>query len=151
MRKKKTRLLAALLSFSLCPLPSAVLAEQAETDQLPEELRYVIYPVPHSIEYASNPEEFTVSAEVNVVADSQIDQYTKDYLEEILAENGLTATESEKVVAGKTNILLGVDNSDEFVDEWFDAALEVSDDLFEKNDAYALDVDAEGNLSLIHI
>lgn len=151
MRKKKNRLLAALLSFSLCPLPSAVLAEQAETDQLPEELRYEIYPVPHSIEYASNPEEFTVSAEVNVVADSQIDQYTKDYLEEILAENGLTATESEKVVAGKTNILLGVDNSDEFVDEWFDAALEVSDDLFEKNDAYALDVDAEGNTQIIGI
>lgn len=58
------------------------------------------------MEYPAS-DKFTVSNEVNVVYENDIDQYTKDYLQEILKENGLTATTGSEAVSGKTNIASG--------------------------------------------
>lgn len=70
--------------------------------------RYEIYPVPHSVVYPEGTEPFTMTTEVNVVAETGIDTYTTAFLEEILSGYGMTMTTSNGVVEGKTNILLGI-------------------------------------------
>lgn len=150
MKKYTSRLLAALVSAAMLPLPSAPVLAVETPEAEPETDRYEIYPIPHSVEYPAS-DKFTVSNEVNVVYENDIDQYTKDYLQEILKENGLTATTGSEAVSGKTNILLGVHDSNGAADAWFDANEQLSADLFEKTDAYALDVDQDGNTSVIAI
>lgn len=153
MKKTKTRLLAALLCASMAELPAipVVAAEDTSAPSNEQVQRYEIYPIPQSVSYAENPEEFTVTGSVNVVYESGIDQYTKDYLNEILEENGLRASTSDAIVSNQTNILIGVDDSNGAADEWFDANEQLSADLFSKTDAYAIGVDAQGETNVIAI
>ncbi len=154
MNKKTTRCFAALLAASMLPLPHAPVfarEEAAEPFSETQNSRYEIYPVPHTAVYPDTPQEFTVSNDVNVVYESCIDEDTKNYLQEVLDQYSLTISASEEKVEGKTNILLGIDGSNEAADAWFTADKAVSDDLFAKNDAYAVDVDADGNTQVIAI
>ena len=88
----------------------SVQTEAAEAD-------YEIYPNPHVIEYQKNrlTETLELKSDVNV-------------------------TESEEVVDGMTNILVGIDGSGEYADTYVKENITVSTDgLFEKLDSYVLD------------
>lgn len=103
---------------------------------------YEIYPVPHSVFYVKDGEsvvEFEISRKVNLVWEDGIDEPTKNFLKEILENNGVTYEESSKISEDKTNILMGVQGSGGLVDQYMDE-VGYSDDLFEKIDAYALSV-----------
>ena len=95
--------------------------------------RYEIYPVPHSVVYPEGTQSFTMTTEVNVVAETGIDSYTTAFLKEILSDYGMTMTTSNGVVDGKTNILLGIyGDKDETVT---DPTPTVRKDLFEDTDS----------------
>lgn len=86
---------------------------------------YEIYPNPHVINYTGG--EYIVKTQVNVVFETGIDQYTKDRLDEVLELKNITSyTTSESVVSGKTNILVGIEGSGEYVDTYADGHLTVT-------------------------
>ena len=89
-------------------LPS-VQTEAAEAD-------YEIYPNPHVIEYQDG--NYIIS-DVNVVFESGIDDATKNRLTETLElKSDVNVTESEAIVDGMTNILVGIDGSGEYADTY---------------------------------
>ena len=78
---------------------------------------YTIYPNPHEITYSG--QQFEVSDSVNVVYETQVDQYTKNRVEKLLNSKELTFTESAEIVADRTNFLVGIHKSGETVDSYF--------------------------------
>lgn len=104
-----------------------------------EDTGYEIYPNPHVMNYTDG--NYIVKTEVNVVFEEGIDRYTKDRLNEVLDLKGdITYTTSDAVVDGKTNILVGINGSGGYVDNYAKENLEVTTDgLFDKADSYVLD------------
>lgn len=91
---------------------------------------YAIYPIPQSTVYPGG--EFVLGANVQVVSESGIDEYTNAFLEEILGDYGRTKTESGTVGSGQ-KILLGIKGSGGAVDTWVGSNVAVSKtDLFEQ-------------------
>ncbi|MCI7473268.1 MAG: beta-N-acetylglucosaminidase domain-containing protein, partial [Clostridiales bacterium] len=128
MKKQMGRVLSLLLALALTlgltgPLPTA--AAETELTLPPPAVdlsegysedpnAYEIYPVPHSVEYGTG--SFTMTKEVNVVKSTNVDQYTVDFLEEILTRFGRTMVVSDAIDPAKTNILLGVKGENALVD-----------------------------------
>ena len=99
---------------------------------------YEIYPTPHLINYTGG--EYIVKAQVNVVFEDGIDEYTQDRLEEVLDLKNISYTTSEEKVEGTTNILVGIDGSQGYVDQYAEDNLTLTTaDLFNKLDSYVLD------------
>lgn len=97
---------------------------------------YAIYPIPQSTVYPGG--EFVLGANVQVVSESGIDEYTNAFLEEILGDYGRTKTESGTVGSGQ-KILLGIKGSGGAVDTWVGSNVAVSKtDIFEQTDSYLL-------------
>ena len=72
---------------------------------------YEIYPVPHSVVYPSDHGSFTMTTDVNIVKDAGVDEYTVNFVKEILAKFGRTdgnITVTDAAAAGKTNIVLAI-------------------------------------------
>ena len=103
------------------------------------EAEYEIYPKPHEISYEG--ESWIIKNEVNVVYEDGIDEATQDRLEEVFAlKDGITVSESDEIVEGKTNVLVGINGSDGYVDQYAEANVEVSTEgLFDELDSYVLD------------
>lgn len=104
---------------------------------------YEVYPNPHSMNYSDGDYEMT--SQVNVVYEDGIDEDTKARLNEVLALKGMNASVSSEKKAGKTNILVGVKGSKQYVDSQFGTT---SDGLFDKLDSYALKSD-KGTISIL--
>ena len=101
---------------------------------------YEIYPNPHVMDYGGD--EYIVKTQVNVVFESGIDQYTKDRLDEVLELKNIDSyTTSDKIDSSKTNILVGIEGSNEYVDTYADENLgeTTTENLFDKTDSYVLD------------
>lgn len=143
---KTKRFAALLLAAAMLPVNGLpVLAEEGSPDSGSLNVsKYTIYPVPHEVSYPSADltDAIDLTGEVNVVYETGVDEDTKSYLCEILEENELQAQISDAVVPHKNNILIGIQDSHEYVDTWYDA-LDLNAELFEKTDAYALDVHKE--------
>ncbi|MEK3854157.1 beta-N-acetylglucosaminidase domain-containing protein [Cytobacillus sp. FSL H8-0458] len=104
-----------------------------------ETVKYQIYPNPHEIHYQDG--QFDISNTINIVYESKIDSYTRKRVEEILASKNINFTTSSEMAADKTNFLVGVYQSKEYVDQYFES-LQLSDDgLFAKLDANIVSVD----------
>ncbi len=131
-------LAAAMMFSSLGHIPNVQAGEGLET--------YEIYPTPHEIEYDAGSWE--LSAEANVVLESGIDEATEVRLDEVLGLKEMAAAEAEAAANGKTNILVGIYGSGEYVDGYVADNYEVSADLFEKTDAYFLTSD-DNNLVVL--
>ena len=128
MKKQMGRALSLLLTLALTlgltgPLPTA--AAETELTLPPPAVdlsegysedpnAYEIYPVPHSVEYGTG--SFTMTKEVNVVKSTNVDQYTVDFLEEILTRFDRTMVVSNTLDPSKTNILLGIKGESTLVD-----------------------------------
>ena len=104
---------------------------------------YEVYPNPHSMNYSDGDYEMT--SQVNVVYEDGIDEDTKARLNEVLALKSMNASVSSEKKAGKTNILVGVKGSKQYVDSQFGTT---SAGLFDKLDSYALKSD-KGTISIL--
>ncbi|GGJ98262.1 hypothetical protein GCM10007063_20720 [Lentibacillus kapialis] len=101
--------------------------------------QYDIYPLPQNeTDLGTN---FTVTDDVNLVVEDDIDQPTKDLLQEILASKSITATTSDHVVSGKTNILLGTKGSNGYVDHYVSENIDYDAAIFNEIDPYVLRID----------
>ncbi len=111
---------------------------------------YTIYPVPHEQVAVEGVVRFT--DEVNVVAESAIDQSTKERLTGIFQEHGIAVTFSEGAVAEKANVFLGVNGSGESVDalagEWGLDRSVFSKDKYDRH-ILSLQSDASGCAKLL--
>ncbi len=99
---------------------------------------YEIYPNPHVMDYSGD--EYIVKTQVNVVFESGIDQYTKDRLDEVLELKNIDSyTTSDKIDSSKTNILVGIQGSGGYVDQYAGDITVTTAGLFDKLDSYVLD------------
>ena len=103
------------------------------------EAEYEIYPKPQNISYEGD--SYIIKNEVNVVFENGIDQAAKDRLTEALElKEDIVFSESDAIAEGKTNVLVGIDGSEEYVDNYVDGQIGVTTDgLFDKTDSYLLD------------
>ncbi|QCJ41081.1 hyaluronoglucosaminidase [Bacillus sp. S3] len=104
-----------------------------------ETVKYQIYPNPHEIHYQGG--QFDISNTINIVFESNIDSYTKKRVEEIVASKNIKFTVSNEIVADKTNFLVGVYQSKEYVDQYFETHQLNDAAIFEKLDANIVSVD----------
>ena len=127
--------MAAAVVLSGMALPSKT-AEAAETE-------YEIYPSPHVMEYTEGSYIINTTAAVNVVYESGIDEATRARLNEVLElKSDITYSESDEIVEGATNILVGIDGSRGYVDTYADKNITVStESLFDELDSYVLESD----------
>ena len=102
------------------------------------ERTYHIYPVVQQITYDGT--EFPLEEQVCVVYETGIDQATKDYLDEVLEENGIAMRMVTEPVEGAFNILVGLNGSGEWADAIEDTLTRKTADLFDRCDGYLLDV-----------
>ena len=109
---------------------------------------YAIYPIPQSISYG-NGGSFTLDSSVQVVCEDGIDEYTDQFLNEILADYEKTRTNSATVAQSGSQILIGINGSGGAVDTWAKDNLSITDkDLFTKTDAYLLSA-KDGTIAIL--
>ena len=127
------KLLCLILCFVLIlsNVPAAMALEN-QTDKA-----YDIYPVVREINYDGT--EFQIGDQVYLVYETGIDDATRNYLEEVLAENGITATVADVPVEGAFNILVGINGSGEAADAYEDSLTLKTADLYENYDSYVLE------------
>ena len=136
MKRKTSKGLALLTASAVAAVTvlgtGTPMAQAAETG-------YEIYPNPHVLSYEG--ESWIIKNDVNVVYEDGIDEATQDRLEEVFAlKGGITVSESDAIVEGKTNVLVGIDGSEGYVDQYAEENVELSTDgLFDKLDSYVLD------------
>lgn len=97
---------------------------------------YEIYPNPQEMTYYEGA--WILRTQANVICEEDIDEATKGRLEKTLSLKNMSATEGTELVTGKTNILVGTYGSDGYVDRFVKEHFTVSEDLFNKIDAYFL-------------
>lgn len=134
LKRIATALLAVAMVVNVIPTSTlSVRAEETSTS-------YEIYPTPHSVEYKDG--SFAIGSDVNVVFESGIDEVTKNKLDAVLEDNGIEMNATDVVAESKTNILVGVKDSDEYVDTYADQNVTYKDTTFAENhyDAYVLDI-----------
>lgn len=149
--KRKVRGLVGLLACAVV-LAFAAIAMPADAAPVAD---YQIYPTPHSMTYGDG--EQTLRASANVVVEDDIDGYTVDRLEEVLALKGMTANYVDEIPAtsGTTSLLVGVKGSGGAVDKYVEqlvseGKLSYTEGLFEKIDAYMLaSIPGEGGVDQI--
>ena len=136
MKRKASRGLALLTASAVAAV--TVLGTGTPAAQAVE-AEYEIYPKPHEISYEED--SWILKNEVNVVYEDGIDEATQDRLDEVFAlKDGITVSESDEIVEGKTNVLVGIDGSDGYVDRYAEENVGISTDgLFDKLDSYVLD------------
>lgn len=104
---------------------------------------YTIYPVPQKMTVGDKT--LNLTSDVNVVIGTAVNEQTKDRLEEVLANAGMTVSYADKTANGKTNILVGVNNQQDVVSEYLDA-YSLTTNVFEaaanKFDPYFLQVNS---------
>ena len=122
MKKSTIKLIAMLLCLAMIGsyLPMAAHAEEEATV-------YTLYPTPHSVEYGDGSFEL---ADLNVLYDEGIDEYTKARLEETAALLGLSVTEAEDA-----NVYVGIYGSGDAAESYILENYDVDVSLFEKIDA----------------
>lgn len=127
MKRLGKRFLAivAAVAMVVSMLPQGIGVVQAS-----DATEYEIYPTPHEMTYQDG--EFIVRSDVNVVYDSGIDQATKNRMEEVLAIKDKKVSVSEARQDGKTNILVGIYGSDEYVDKYVSDKYTIDTSIFEK-------------------
>lgn len=100
------------------------------------QVEYEIYPNPHDMSYQEG--EYVIRPEVNVVFEEQIDETTKNRMNEVLELKDKKVTVTEEKVEGKTNVLVGIYNSKGYVDSYVKENYNVDASLFEHYGSYFL-------------
>ncbi|MGG7178268.1 beta-N-acetylglucosaminidase domain-containing protein [Clostridium paraputrificum] len=136
---KKKRKLKSIISFALVGLMTIGFVPDIVVSAKEDSKEYKIYPNPQLIEYSGG--SFEISKDVNVVYEGGIDVYTKRLVEDILEIKGRSSSVSNAVVDGKTNILVGIYESEEYVDN-YSKNKDITGDtaLFNKKDSHVVNI-----------
>lgn len=137
MKKQLRSILGLVLAFAM--VLSGLTIVPAQTVQAGEKAvtaEYQIYPTPQSIVYDENG-TLDLSAGVNAVFESGVDEATRNRLTSILADNGIACTVSEEKAENAVNVLVGVHGSGGAADVYAET-LTYSEGLFDQTDAYLL-------------
>lgn len=102
-----------------------------------EQKIYDIYPVVRDITYDGT--EFVLADRVNVVFETGIDKATRNYLLEVLEENGIQTSVAAKASSRDVNIILGVNGSGEAADLHEDTLTLNTENLYDHYDSYVLE------------
>ena len=129
MKKWVSLLLSAVLVFSNVQFVNAAPRDAERT--------YDIYPVVQEITYDGTA--FSLGDRVHVVYETGIDQATRDYLAQVLADNGIAMDVVSEPVEGETNILLGIHGSGEWADAYENTLTRKTLDLYDRYDGYLLE------------
>lgn len=135
MKEKVKRIVSLALAFlmSIGCIHSYPIVSALEND-------YEVYPNPHMMDYQDG--SFDMTSTVNVVYEDGIDEYTKDRMNEVLAIKNIKASTSEEVKENQTNILVGIKDSNQYVDQYVGEHYSVkTTQLFDQLDSYLLKVD----------
>ncbi|MGG5460207.1 hyaluronoglucosaminidase [Clostridium sp. B9] len=116
----------AAMTISALPCNLVVFATDGTSENV-----YEIYPKPQDINYKGGG--FQLSDEINIVYDEGIDIYTKNRVNEVLESKNLEATVSNEIVQGKTNFLVGINESGGFVDTYFNENVPHEETFFDEN------------------
>lgn len=138
MNKRFIFLLALFMAFLPFTMVSASDDDQEESDSKKDTM-YEIYPLPQHEQALGT--EFTITDDVNVVMEDDIDDPTEERLREIIEKKSLDISVSDKAVSDKTNIMLGTKDSDDYVDQYFDENIEYDESTFDEIDPYVLVMD----------
>ncbi|MGL5378750.1 beta-N-acetylglucosaminidase domain-containing protein [Clostridium sp.] len=132
MIKRSKRGLAAMLAAAIA-LTNVMgnVKVSAEIMEPSKVMDYEIYPVPQSTEYENG--DFTIGNSVNIVYETGVDIYTKNRLSEILEKHNINFEVSTGIVDGKTNILIGINESGELVDVYFNEQVPHQETFFDEN------------------
>lgn len=102
--------------------------------------QYAIYPVPQDADYGAGG-EFLLDETVSVVSETGVDEYTTDFLDEILEKYDRTKAQAAAPVESGSQILLGIKGSGGAVDTYANDISLSKSDLFEQTDSYLLSAD----------
>ena len=137
-KKGLSLLIAATIAVSNLMLPreiSATVISNTDSNVPIVNEGYEIYPVPQSSTYENT--SFSVGDSVNVVFESGVDIYTQNRLKEVLNLHNINFNISDEIVGGATNILIGINESNEVVDNYFNTQVPHEEQFFEeKTDAH---------------
>ena len=135
MIKRSKKYLAVLLAGAIALSNITGSIQVSAKIITPEVQEYEIYPVPQKSEYKEG--SFSVGDNVNVIFESGVDVYTRNRLTEILKNQNITFQVSDDMVEGKTNVLIGINDSGELVDNYFNSEVPHEEAFFdEKTDAH---------------
>ncbi|MDU2489926.1 MAG: beta-N-acetylglucosaminidase domain-containing protein [Clostridium celatum] len=135
MIKRSKKYLAVLLAGAIALSNITGSIQVSAKIITPEVQEYEIYPVPQKSEYKEG--SFSVGNNVNVIFESGVDVYTRNRLTEILKNQNITFQVSDDMVEGKTNVLIGINDSGELVDNYFNSEVPHEEEFFdEKTDAH---------------
>ena len=134
MDKTKLKKVFSVLMSILMVLSSITSISSLKIKALEQD--YEIYPNPHLVSYQEG--NFKLD-NLNIVYESTIDNETKARVNEVLALEGLSATPSNEIKEGMTNILVGTKGSNEVVDQYVSQNMILqTNQLFTKLDSYLL-------------
>ena len=126
-------MLATAMVLTLFPTPEV----QAKEGSVVE---YEIYPQPQKVTYSDG--DFIIRKDVNVVYEDGIDKYTKQKVQDVLKNKGISAPSvTEKIDKKKTNILIGTKGSEGYVEQYAKEKKLLDDTVFQEHlNPYVLDV-----------
>lgn len=131
LKKRTLKFILALLACVIM-LGGAISLQAEEGDT-----QYEIYPNPQSISYDKG--SYIVHPNVNVVYEDGIDEAAMARMNEVLKIKNIQAVVTDKLVEGKTNILVGTKGSEGYVDHYTEENYTPgTPDLFQKKDSYFL-------------
>ena len=144
MGKKLKKVLTIVVTFAMV-FSSLIILNPVNAEV--EEQTYAVFPTPHEVVYGDG--DFVISDDVNVVYGKGIDSYTKDHTVDVLGLLNKTCTVGEAVSVDKTNVIVGIYNSDDYVDKYFkENNLIDSEELFDKYDSYILSIN-DGTIAVL--
>ena len=135
MKKIAKQMLTGLLAIAMV-LPMGTPAIPKVYAQDNTQVEYEIYPNPHDMSYQEG--EYVIRPEVNVVFEKEIDDATKNRMNEVLKAKDKNITVTAEKAEGKTNILVGTYNSNGYVYNYVEENYSVDASLFEHYGSYFL-------------
>ena len=108
---------------------------------------YLIYPTPQKV--TDSDQTVSLSDTVNVIKEDGIDTVTKNRIDEVLTEHGLTVEYSAAPVQGKTNLYIGVNGSGGAADSYEGIPKEVFAEGANKYDMHVVQIKENGDLVIL--
>ena len=108
---------------------------------------YTIYPIPQKVTDEEGTIEITDT--VNVIKGDGIDNVTKNRIDEVLTDNGLTASYSDTAAEDKTNLYVGINGSGDAADTYEGVPKEVFTEGANKYDMHVVKVFADGDIVIL--
>ncbi len=108
---------------------------------------YTIYPIPQKVTDSETVADLTGT--VNVVKEDGIDAVTKNRIDEVLSDNGLTAQYGAAAVDGMTNLFIGVNGSGKAADSHADVPRDVFAEGANKYDMHVVKVFDNGDIVIL--